>query len=65
MTVRPHLQIAPEPFVPKFSDTGALRQRVGRSGRAHLDRALFFLVLHRSAEPRTSLARRVAVNSPG
>lgn len=64
MTLRPHLQIAPEPFVPKFSDSGALRQQVGRSGRAHLDRALSFLVLHRSAEPRTSIARRVAVNSP-
>lgn len=64
MTLRPHLQVAPEPFVPKFSETGALRQAVGRGGRAHLDRALFFLVLHRSAEPRTSLARRVAVNSP-
>jgi hypothetical protein len=64
MTLRPHLQLAPESFVPQFGDNGTLRQRVGRNGRAHLDRALFFLVLHRSAEPRTSLARRVAINSP-
>ncbi|HMI41494.1 MAG TPA: flavohemoglobin expression-modulating QEGLA motif protein [Sphingomicrobium sp.] len=64
MTPRPRLRIAPEPFAPEFSETGSLRQPVGRSARAHLDRPLFFLVLHRTADPHTSLARRVAVNSP-
>ena len=64
MTLRSHLQIAPEPFIADYSDTGALRQPVGDTGRVHLDRPLFFLILHRSADPRVSLARRVAVNSP-
>jgi len=53
MTLRSHLQIAPEPFIADYSDTGALRQPVGDTGR-----------VHRSADPRVSLARRVAVNSP-
>ena len=51
-------------FVAEFSESGALRQPVGTSGRVHLDRWLPFLVLHRSAEPLTSLARRVATDSP-
>ena len=51
-------------FVVEFSESGALRQPVGTSGRVHLDRWLPFLVLHRSAEPLTSLARRVATDSP-
>ncbi len=65
MKRRAKLQLAPEPFVPLFTKTGALRQTVGRSGRAHLDRALSFLVLYRSADPGSSLAHRVAVNTPG
>ena len=65
MTQRLHLEPAPDLFVPTFSKTGALRQAVGTKGRAHLDRALFCLVLNRSADPRPSLARRVAINSPG
>ena len=51
-------------FVPKFGERGELRQKVGGTGRAHLDRWLPFLVLHRSADPAESLARRVAINSP-
>lgn len=51
-------------FVAEFSASGALRQRIGESGRAHIDRWLSFLVLHRSDDLRTSLARRVAINSP-
>ncbi|HEX2624345.1 MAG TPA: tyrosine/phenylalanine carboxypeptidase domain-containing protein [Sphingomicrobium sp.] len=47
-----------------FGDHGELRQAVGTSGRVHLDRSLPFLVLNRATEPATSLARRVAVNSP-
>ena len=54
----------PDPFVPEFGPRGELRQPVGRSGRVHLDRWLPFLVLHRSDEPESSIARRVAVNSP-
>lgn len=57
-------QPAPAEFEAQFGEGGALRQPVGRSGRAHLDRALFFLVLNRSQNPDTSLARRVAINSP-
>ena len=58
------LRLVDEPFEPKFGQRGELRQKVGESGRAHLDRWLPFLVLHRSDEPNSSLARRVAINSP-
>ena len=63
MSGRPELKAAPVPFEPQFGPTGALRQAVGASGRAHLDRWLPFLILHRSDEPETSLARRIAVDS--
>lgn len=64
MSVRPNLAVAPQLFVPEFSEAGALRQPVGATGRAHLDRPMAFLVLHRSAEPEASLARHVAVTAP-
>ena len=51
-------------FVAEFSDKGALRQPIGRNGRAHLDRWLPFLILRRGSEPRASLAHKVAVDSP-
>ncbi len=57
-------QSGPEPFPVKFGKRGELRKAVGSTGRVHLDRWLPFLVLHRGAEPRRSIARRVAVNSP-
>ncbi len=56
---------APRAFAPEFGPRGELRRKIGESGRAHLDRWLPFLVLHRSADPADSLARRVALNSPG
>ena len=59
------IQPAPEAFAAEFGPRGELRQTIGKGGRAHLDRWLPFLVLHRSDEPESSLARRVAVNSPG
>jgi len=55
--------LATAPFVADYSATGALRQPVGQHGRAHVDRPSFFLMLHRSADPATSLARHVAVTS--
>ena len=61
---RPALKLAPEPFVPEFTPAGSLRQKVGQRGRVHIDRPLHFLVLHRSDDPRHSVARRVATNSP-
>ena len=64
MNGRPTLRAAPPPFEPEFGRTGALRQAVGENGRVHLDRWLPFLILHRSDEPETSLARRVATDSP-
>lgn len=64
MSGRPKLQAAPPPFEPEFGPNGALRQAVGTSGRVHLDRWLPFLILHRADEPETSLARRIAVDSP-
>ncbi|HUQ14013.1 MAG TPA: tyrosine/phenylalanine carboxypeptidase domain-containing protein, partial [Novosphingobium sp.] len=64
MTPRPRLALAADGFVPEFSDAGALRQPVGRGGRAHIDRPLSFLVLHRSADPAISIARHVAITSP-
>src|SRR5436190_9337255 len=59
-----HRPIAVTPFTPEFGKGGELRQPVGKSGRVHLDRWLRFLLLHRSADPVRSIARRVAVNSP-
>ncbi len=61
---RPRLQIAPDPFEPEFGKRGELRQAVGATGRVHIDRWLPFIVLHRSSDPKRSIARRVAVNSP-
>jgi uncharacterized protein (TIGR02421 family) len=61
---RPSLRLAPDPFVAEFTPAGALRQKIGRSGRVHIDRPLHFLVLHRSDDPAHSVARRVASNSP-
>ena len=59
-----HLHIADTPFAPEFGKRGELRQPVGETGRAHLDRWLPFILLHRSLDPAASIARRVAVNSP-
>ena len=64
MTFAGRLKLAPDPFVPTFADNGALRQPVGASGRVHIDRSLYFLVLHRSPDPETSIARHVAISSP-
>ncbi len=64
MSQAPHVRQAPEPFVADFSDSGALRQPIGDDGRLHLDRWLPFLMLHRTNDPASSLARRVAVDSP-
>ena len=64
MSSRVVLKAAPPPFEPKFGKGGALRQPVGRSGRAHVDRWLPFLILQRSGNPAQSLARRIAVDSP-
>jgi uncharacterized protein (TIGR02421 family) len=58
------LKPAPPPFDPKFGKGGALRQSVGKSGRAHVDRWLPFLVLQRTDSPAQSLARRIAIDSP-
>lgn len=51
-------------FTARFSATGALRRRIGRQGRAHVDRWLPFLVLCRTPSHSDGLARRVAINSP-
>ena len=58
------LDRADEKFAATFGPRGELRQKVGSKGRIHLDRWLPFLVLHRSAQPPASIARRVAMNSP-
>lgn len=64
MSGRAQLKSAPPPFEPKFGKGGALRQPVGAIGRVHVDRWLPFLILHRGEEPVSSLARRIAVDSP-
>ena len=64
MSSSAHLKAAPAPFEAKFGEGGALRQPVGESGRAHVDRWLPFLILHRSDDPARSLARRIAIDSP-
>ena len=61
---RPHLNLVDASFEGKFGKRGELRQTVGQRGRVHIDRWLPFIVLHRSAAPETSIARRVAINSP-
>ena len=48
----------------EFGEDGSLRQAIGDSGRVHLDRWLPFLVIHVGAGDGSSLARRVAINSP-
>ena len=58
------LRLTARGFDASFGPRGELRQKVGSSGRLHLDRWLPFLVLHRSAYPESSIARRVAMNSP-
>ncbi len=55
---------APPHFAAGFSDTGALRQSLGKSGRIHLDRWLPFLFLHRGPDDHESLVRRIATNGP-
>lgn len=64
MTSQQALKSVAPPFDAKFSDRGALRQPVGDGGRAHVDRWLPFLILHRSDDPAASLARRIAIDSP-
>lgn len=58
----------PQPALALLPDhRGARRRKVGTSGRLHLDRTLPFIVLHRRRpddDPATSIARRVALNSP-
>jgi uncharacterized protein (TIGR02421 family) len=51
-------------FAPEFGPNGSLRQPVGDRGRVHVDRWLPFIILHRGEEERTSLARRIAIESP-
>ena len=60
----PKLRLAPEPFVAEFNERGSLRQAVGETGRAHVDRSLPFLFLHRGPGMSQSLARQIAVESP-
>lgn len=63
MNPRAHLKAAPPPFVAEFGPNGALRQPVGEAGRAHIDRWLPFILLHRSDDPGHSLARRIATDA--
>ncbi len=58
------LHDADQGFAPQFGKRGELRQSVGETGRIHLDRWLPFVMLNRSSEPASSIARRVAINSP-
>ena len=58
------LHVVDAPFTAQFGKRGELRQSVGESGRVHVDRWLPFIVLHRTADPAVSIARKVAVNSP-
>lgn len=64
MSSRAPASSLPPRFAAKFSETGALRQPVGKSGRIHLDRWLPFLFLHRGSDDENSLARRIATNGP-
>lgn len=55
---------SPASFKPEFSPNGALRQPVGKEGRVHLDRWMPFIILHRGDQGESSMARRIAVESP-
>ncbi|HEY0324977.1 MAG TPA: tyrosine/phenylalanine carboxypeptidase domain-containing protein [Allosphingosinicella sp.] len=58
------ISVEAPPFTVELGQRGEVRQPVGASGRLHFDRYLPFIILHRSADPERSIARRVAVNSP-
>jgi uncharacterized protein (TIGR02421 family) len=60
----PSLRVVESDFEASFGPRGELRKKVGESGRIHLDRWLPFIVLHRSSDPTSGIARRVAMNSP-
>ena len=64
MTGRAGLKQVPPAFEACWSDGGALRQPVGERGRVHIDRWLPFVMVHRGPDDPTSIARRVAINSP-
>ena len=51
-------------LAPKFGPKGSLRHRIGDSGRVHVDRWLPFILLHRGDDASSSLARRIAIESP-
>jgi uncharacterized protein (TIGR02421 family) len=63
MTGSAALRLASEGFA-SFGPRGELRKKVGEAGRIHLDRWLPFIVLHRSSDPESGIARRMAMNSP-
>jgi len=58
------LRLASHGFEASFGPRGELRNKVGETGRIHLDRWLPFIVLHRTSDPQSGIARRVAMNSP-
>ena len=58
------LRLASDRFEASFGPRGELRKKVGETGRIHLDRWLPFIVLHRSSDPQSGIARRMAMNSP-
>lgn len=64
MSRKASLRVVERGFEASFGPRGELRKKVGESGRIHLDRWLPFLVLHRSSDPQSGIARRVAMNSP-
>ncbi|MBA3834545.1 MAG: flavohemoglobin expression-modulating QEGLA motif protein [Pseudomonadota bacterium] len=65
MNGRPNLRLAGEEGELRFGPRGEVRESFAESGRVHMDRWLPFVVLHRSQSPDDSIARRVALNSPG
>lgn len=60
----PSLRVVERGFEASFGPRGELRKKVGETGRIHLDRWLPFIVLHRSSDPNSGIARRMAMNSP-
>ena len=61
---RDDMVVATGAFDPEFGPSGSLRQAVGTSGRAHVDRWLPFIILNRGDEGAPSLSRRIAIESP-
>ena len=64
MSASAGLKLATDTSELRFGPAGALRETFATSGRIHIDRWIPFVVLNRTDSAESSIARRVALNSP-